>query len=152
MKHSLIIGLILFFISGNIFGQYLKEQECATLSSLSSVEDLPELETFLEARGFLKVKEEHNKYIFYNWKKTDGFYYGVRINKNSRQVTYLTNDQKYVLRMLSRFMVDYSNIKSEKQGENKTLHIFESKTSTIAVMLDTSKDSETHLLYAVNKS
>ena len=42
----------------------------------------------------------------------------------SGQVTYLTNDQSYVLRLLSRFMIDYSAVKFEKQTGNKALHIF----------------------------
>ncbi|GAA4277940.1 hypothetical protein [Aquimarina mytili] len=151
MKYSLIFSLLLFLASNHITGQYLKEQECAILTNFSSSGDMKGLSDFLETKGFLKDTKEHNKYIFYNWKKTDGFYYGVRINKSSKQVTYLTNDQNYVLRLLSHFMTDYSKIKSEKQGENKALHIFDSKESTIAVMLDTSADSGSHLLYVINK-
>ncbi len=152
MKYSLIISLLLIVTSKPIFGQYLNEQECAVLTNFSSSNDMKGLRDFLQTKDFIKDTEENKKYIFYNWKKTDGFYYGVRINKNSKQVTYLTNDQNYVLRLLSRFMTDYSKIKSEKQGENKALHIFDTKKSTIAVMLDTSADAGSHLLYVVNKS
>ena len=81
MKYNLILSCVFIFITNFVSGQYLKEQEWATLSSLYSPENPTDFTEFLKVRGFEKSEEEHNKYIFYNWKKTDGFYYGVRINK-----------------------------------------------------------------------
>jgi len=64
----------------------------------------------------------------------------------------MTNDQNYVLQLLSRFIADYSLIESKKNTTASVTHVFRSPTSTIAIKLDTSSDSGTHLLFAVNRS
>ncbi len=143
---------MLLFMSGVTFGQFLKEQEWATLSGYIASNKKADFEAFVKTKGFLKAEETNDKYTFYNWKKTDGFYYGVRVNKKSGQVTYMTNDQNYVLKLLSRFISEYTLLKTEKQGTYATTHIFQSQSITIAVKLDMSSDSGTHLLFAVQKS
>ncbi|WP_109438422.1 hypothetical protein [Aquimarina sp. AU119] len=150
MKNLVLFGFLLFFSTPSVFGQYLKEQEWTTLSNYKKSNDNTGFEAFLKKRGFSKSDQTNDKYVFYNWKKTDSFYYGVRVNSKSGQVTYMTNDQNYVLKLLSRFVSEYSHIKSEKQGTLAMTHIFQSQTSTIAVKLDLSTDSGTHLLFASN--
>ncbi len=152
MKYSIIISFIILLYSSQIHGQHLNEQDWAQLSTYIKSDDKSGFEEFLKEKDFLISNEPNEKYAFYNWKKKDGFYYGVRMNKVSGQVTYMTNDQNYVLKLLSRFVSDYSLIKSEKKGERSTTHLFDSQSTTIAVKLDTATDTGTHLLFAVNKS
>ncbi len=151
MRYSFIIGCSLMLWSNFSFGQFLKEQEWASLSDYMASDDTGSFEKFLEGKGFLKSDEAHDKYKFYTWKKTDGFFYGVRVNKKSKQVTYMTNDHNYVLRLFSRFISEYSLINSERKGQDIAVHTFQSETSTIVIKLDISPGSGVHLLLAVNK-
>lgn len=148
MKYLVFTSLLLLFSTSAVFGQYLKEQEWTTLSNYTKSNDTSGFEAFLKKRGFSELDQTNEKYTFYNWKKTDHFYYGVRVNKKSGQVSYMTNDQNYVLKLLSRFISEYSHIKSEKKGTLAMTHIFQSEISTIAVKLDISTDSGTHLLFS----
>ncbi len=148
MKYLVFISFLLLFSTCTLFGQYLKEQEWVTLSNYIKSNDDSGFNSFLKKQGFSESNQTNEKYTFYNWKKTDGFYYGVRVNKKSKQVTYMTNDQNYVLKLLSRFVSEYSHTKSEKQGTLALTHIFQSQNTTIAVKLDLSTDSGTHLLFA----
>ncbi|MBQ0735457.1 hypothetical protein [Aquimarina celericrescens] len=152
MKYTLIISFILLISSNLTFGQHLKEQEWAKLSKYIASDDIKGFEDYLSEKDFNKAEETNPNYTFYNWKQIEPFYYGVRVNKASKQVTYMTNDQNYVLKMLSKFMSEYTLITSDKQGTKSTTHIFQSPGNTIAVKLDTSTDSGTHLLFAVTKS
>ena len=151
MKYSIIIGGLLFFLSNSVASQFLQENEWATLSDYIKENNQTGFDKFLKTKEFSKSDESNDKYTFYNWKETDGYYYGVRVNKSSGQVTYLTNDQNYVLKLLSRFISEYLLVKSEKKSSNSTTHIFQSQSSTIAVKLDTQAESGTHLLFAVSK-
>ncbi|WP_282089657.1 hypothetical protein [Aquimarina algiphila] len=150
MKYLMLFAFLLFFSTSTVFGQYLNEKEWTVLSKYTKSNDNSGFEAFLKKRGFSESDQTNEKYTFYDWKKTDSFYYGVRVNKKSGQVTYMTNDQNYVLQLLSRFVSEYSHIKSEKKGTLAMTHIFQSETSTIAVKLDISTDSGTHLLLSSN--
>ncbi len=152
MKYSKIIGFVFLFCSSISFGQHLNEQEWAILSKYIASNDVTGFETYLKKKDFTKAEETNPNYTFYNWKEIEPFYYGVRVNKASKQVTFMTNDQNHVLKLLSRFVSEYQLIKSDKQGEKVMLHIFQSPNGTIAVKLDIASDSGTHLLLAVNKS
>ncbi len=147
MKKLIIICFL--FSSSISFGQYLQEQEWSKLSNYIASNDNIEFESFLKEKGFLKSDEANERYTFYIWKASEKFLYSVRVNKTSKQVTYLTNDQNYVLKLVSRFMSDYKLIKSEKQAKSTT-HIFQSLNGTVAVKLDTVSDSGTHILFAMN--
>ncbi len=151
MKHSIIIGLLFLFSSSVAFGQFLQEQEWATLSNYMASNDNVDFETYLKDKGFAKTNEPSEVYTFYTWGATEKFLYGVRVNKKSGQVTYMTNDQNYVIKLLSRFMSEYTLVKSEKQTKSTT-HVFQSLDVTIAVKLDLLSDSGTHLLFAITKS
>ncbi len=146
--HSIFISLAFLLSFNSSFGQFLKEQDWATLSSYAKSNNTSDFESFLAEKDFLKDPEPNDKYTFYNWKKTDGHYYGVRINNRSKQVTYLTNDQHYVLKLFSRFASEYTLTSSEKQGQNATLHIFRASESTIAIKIDDSPKPGTHMLFA----
>jgi len=146
--YSICIFLILLLHYNSGFGQFLKEQDWATLSDFVKAQKITDFETFLTEKEFLKDKEPNDKYTFYNWKKNDNHYYGIRINKRSKQVTYLTNDQHYVLKLFSRFASEYTLTSSKKQGQNATLHIFRTTNSTIAIKIDDSPKPGTHLLFA----
>ncbi len=140
------------FLSSFSFGQYLDEHEWTTLSGYVSSGNNQEFEKFLTQKEFLKAEEANEKYTFYSWKKTDHFFYGVRVNKKSGQVTYMTNDQNYVLKLLSKFISEYTRVTSDQQGQRSVTHIFESPTATIAVKLDITENQGTHLLFAKTKS
>ncbi|GAA4272306.1 hypothetical protein U6A24_21035 [Aquimarina gracilis] len=148
MKGLIIIGFLFLFSTNQIFGQFLQEQEWAKLSNYISSNDQIGFKTYLKNKGFLKANEPSEKYNFYTWNTTEKLIYAIRVNKKSGQVTYMTNDQNYVLKLLSRFMSDYTLVKSEKQSKSTT-HIFQSLDGTIAVKLDTASDSGTHLLFAI---
>ncbi len=152
MKSSIVICTLLLCSSTTIFGQFLNEQDWSKLSDYVKTKDNASFASFIQQKGFIKSEESNEKYTFYQWKKMDGLFYGIRVNKNSDQVTYMTNDQNYVLKLLSRFVSEYSLVESKKKATTSITHIFESNTSTIAVKLDTSTDSGTHLLFAVHKS
>ncbi|WP_298319618.1 hypothetical protein [uncultured Aquimarina sp.] len=151
MKYSFIICTLLLLCSNLISGQFLTEQDWATLSKHIKTKDKTSFESFIKQKEFIKSEESNQKYTFYQWEETKDIFYGIRVNKKSGQVTYMTNDQNYVLKLLSRFVSEYSLIESKNKGTTSITHVFKSQTSTIAIKLDTASDSGTHLLFAVNK-
>jgi len=150
MKFSIIIGFILMFCFQDSFGQFLKEQEWTKLSSYIASNNKNQFESYLKEKGFSKADEDSQKYIFYAYTKAKKYLYAIRLNRTSGQVTYMTNNQNYVLKLVSRFMEQYNLIKSEKKGVTSTTHIFKSTNSTIAVKLDLSAETGTHLLFATS--
>jgi len=148
MKFSIIISFIFIFCSQASFGQFLKEQEWSKLSAYITSNDMDQFESYLKEKGFSKTDEDNQKYTFYAYKDIAKNLYAVRLNHTSKQVTYMTNNQNYVLKLVSRFMEQYQLIKSEKKGVTSRTHIFKSTKGTIAVKLDLSTETGTHLLFA----
>jgi len=148
MKYSILISFLFFLNFQLSFGQYLQENEWAKLSGYLASNHQSDFKSFLTKKGFSKADEPSEKYTFYTWKNADTFLYVIRVNKKSGQVTYMTNDQNYVLKLVSRFMSKYNLIKSETKEAKSTTHIFKSLDSTIAVKLDITSNSGTHLLTA----
>lgn len=152
MKYSFVICVLLLLYSTTIFGQFLNEKDWSVLSDYVKAKDNTSFESFIKQKSFIKSDESNEKYTFYQWKETKDLFYGIRVNNKSGQVTYMTNDQNYVLKLLSRFISDYSLVESKKKGTLSVTHVFDSQTSTIAIKLDTATNSGTHLLFAVAKS
>ncbi|MCK8524132.1 hypothetical protein M0D21_21320 [Aquimarina sp. D1M17] len=150
MKFLPILSLFIFLISTPTFGQKLNEKDWMKLSDYISAGNQDSFKKFLNDHNFSKVDEPNQKYTFYQWKQSEPHFYGVRVNKTSGQVTYMTNDQNYVLKLISKFIADYALVKSETKGTTSTTHVFQSPNSTIAVKLDSSGESGTHLLFAIS--
>ncbi|MBP2832776.1 hypothetical protein J8281_11315 [Aquimarina sp. U1-2] len=152
MKITILLSITLFLSANLLVAQHLEEQEWAKLSEYIASGNIKKFEDDLAAKNFTKAEDTNGNYTFYNWKNTEPFYYGVRVNKASKQVTYMTNDQQYVLKLLSRFLSEYTLINSDQKDTTSRTHIFQSSENTIAIKLDLSTNKGTHLLFAKTKS
>ena len=143
----LTLGCLLYSTSN--FAQHLDEKDWSTLSDFASSGNMSAFNSHLKQRNFLEVQEPNEKYVFYQWNQENLYFYGVRVNKKTKQVAYLTNDNNYVLTLLSNFLTKYTLSKSDKK-ENSTTHVFQSPNKVLAIKLDTKDKAGTHLLFATN--
>ncbi|SHI49053.1 hypothetical protein [Aquimarina spongiae] len=149
MRFLFVLTLGCLLYSTPNFAQHLDEKDWSTLSDLASSGNMSSFNSHLKQRNFLEVQEPNEKYVFYQWNQESPYFYGVRINKKTKQVAYLTNDNNYVLKLLSKFLTKYTLSKSDKK-DNATTHVFQAPNKVLAIKLDTKDKAGTHLLIASN--